>query len=208
MLLPRTLSFDEADRRAQRTVHGSFKPTYCHGSKRRPPLSLRADLNRSTSSLPSRASPSPYQLGFAMNGIRTPSSSMPGLSRTYNRQHGGSTDHSVRSASLTSIVEMYQRPVVQNDAGQRFRPEGTFYYDYTEEFDRPVPLDTVMGAVSPLCPIPKRAGENSQPMVLRNDSQMSLDINSTDVGAARGVGVLDESKSNTPSNWFVMSTCG
>ncbi|TXC10149.1 hypothetical protein FocTR4_00005087 [Fusarium oxysporum f. sp. cubense] len=47
-------------------------------------------------------------------------------------------DQSVRSASLTSIVDMYHGRT-PDDATQPLRSPSSFYYDYTEEFDKGFP---------------------------------------------------------------------
>ncbi|PHH91144.1 hypothetical protein CDD83_1521 [Cordyceps sp. RAO-2017] len=131
----------ELDRVSQRTVHGSYKPTYTHCPRRPPPLSLRADANRSTASLPSGASPGAHHIGPGLGRTRTPSSSLSGVSRPCERNAESSTDQSLRSASLTSIVEMYQRPITASSTLPALRPGLSFYYDYTEEFEKPAPLN-------------------------------------------------------------------
>ncbi|POR36155.1 Uncharacterized protein TPAR_03639 [Tolypocladium paradoxum] len=188
----------ELDRVSQRTIHGSYKPTYAHGPKRPPPLSLRADANRSTASLPSKASPGPYHFGPGPSRIRTPSSSLSGMSRPYDRHRAGSTDHSVRSASLTSIVDMYQRPITAGSTGPPLRSGGSFYYDYSEEFDKPAPLNPGMDPVIPICPIPQRAGSNSRPMVLRADTQAHLDAVASGSGS-EGIVVLQSEPQDPPA---------
>lgn len=52
-----------------------------------------------------------------------------------SRRHHVSGDQSVRSASLTSIVEMYHRPMRSCSTLQRPSASGSFYYDYTEDFE-------------------------------------------------------------------------
>ncbi|RDA92629.1 hypothetical protein CP533_1442 [Ophiocordyceps camponoti-saundersi (nom. inval.)] len=170
----------ELNRVSQRAAYGANKHAY--GPRRPPPLSLRAEANRSTASLPSRASPSPYHLG--PGHIRSPSSSMSGISRPYDRNRGSSVDHSPRSASLTSIVEMYQRPATASSGVAALRPGCSFYYDYTEEFEKPAPLAPRTESQAPLCPVPQRAGDGNRHMVLREDSQARLDAISS--GRGRG----------------------
>ncbi|PFH57930.1 hypothetical protein XA68_14370 [Ophiocordyceps unilateralis] len=175
----------ELNRVSQRTTYGASKAAYAHGPRRPPPLSLRADANRSTTSLPSGVSPGPYN--FGPGHIRTPSSSVSGRSRPYDRHRGSSVDHSPRSASLTSIVEMYQRPATASSAVPALRPGGSFYYDYTEEFEKPAPLAPRVERQDPLCPVPQRAGDGSRPMVLREDSQVHLDTISPSIGRGHAV---------------------
>ncbi|ODA77362.1 hypothetical protein RJ55_06990 [Drechmeria coniospora] len=172
----------ELDRVSQRTVHGSYKPSYAHGSRRPPPLSLRAEANRSTASLPLRSSPGSCHFSSGPGRIRTPGSAISAISRSYDRQHAGSFDQSVRSASLTSIVEMYQRPTTACSTGQPLRSAGSFYYDYSEEFDKPAPLNPFAELEAPICPIPQRAGSSIQPMVLRDDTQAHLDTDTSPDG--------------------------
>lgn len=160
----------------QRTIHGSYKPTFARGSRRPPPLSLRPDAKKSTASLPSRASPGSCILGPLPDPARTPNSLLAGVPRLCDRNLGGSTDQSVRSASLTSIVEMYQRPMTAGSAAPALRPGCSFYYDYSEEFEKPAPLVPKTEPQIPICPIPQRSGGNSRPMVLRDDTQARLDV--------------------------------
>lgn len=54
---------------------------------------------------------------------------------TADRYHSNSTDQSTRSASLTSIVDMYQRPLTTSGTYPPFHTQGAFYYDYSEDFD-------------------------------------------------------------------------
>ncbi|KAM4054927.1 hypothetical protein HRG_005745 [Hirsutella rhossiliensis] len=189
----------ELDRVSQRTIHGSYKPTFAHGARRPPPLSLRADANRSTASLPSRASPGPCHFGPGPGPARTPSSSLSGMSRPYERNQGSSTDQSVRSASLTSIVEMYQRPMTASSAVPALRPGGSFYYDYSEEFEKPAPLLPKTEPQVPICPIPQRAGGNSRPMVLRDDTQVHLDAVSPSIDTDGALTSQDEQQVEHPS---------
>lgn len=47
-------------------------------------------------------------------------------------------DRSARSPSLTSIVDMYQRPITSKGLRQPTQTAGSFYYDYSEDFDKPI----------------------------------------------------------------------
>ncbi|KID66457.1 hypothetical protein MAN_04738, partial [Metarhizium hybridum] len=129
----------ELDRVSQRTVHGSYNSTYNNWARRPPPLSLRPDFNRSTASLPSRASPGPYYSGPISHRARTPGSSQSGASRygRFERHARMPVDRCGRSPSLTSIVDMYRRPSTAKGSGQPPQLAGSFYYDYSEDFDRP-----------------------------------------------------------------------
>ncbi|KFA78372.1 hypothetical protein S40288_04947 [Stachybotrys chartarum IBT 40288] len=162
----------ELDRVSHRTIHGSYRPTYNHPVRRPLPASLRSGPH-STVSLPSQTSPGPYQMGYTTLRARTPNYSLPRTPRPSNRYRAGySTEASLRSASLTSIVEMYNRPVTDTNNELGLRPAGSFYYDYSEGFEPDYPPE--MATEDPLCPIPQRAGSRSRPFVLREDSHMSL----------------------------------
>lgn len=163
----------------QRTIHGSYKPTYIHGSRRPPPLSLRAEANRSTTSLPSRPLHSPHF--YAPPGsyhARPPNPSMAWMPRQPSRNQPYPTDQSTRSASLTSIVEMYDKPMTSNQSCAPPQPTGSIYYDYSEQFeDRPpwgIDVDV------PLHPIPQRAENIRQSLLLMDDIQGRFDIGEDD----------------------------
>ncbi|KAF5578233.1 hypothetical protein FPANT_10073 [Fusarium pseudoanthophilum] len=90
------------------------------------------------SSLPPRSSSAPYY-GSRANLSRRPSGAgyPPSKSPCLQYMPG---DHSVRSASLTSIVDMYHGRT-PDDASQPLRSPSSFYYDYTEEFDKGFPCE-------------------------------------------------------------------
>ncbi|TWU71157.1 hypothetical protein ED733_002019 [Metarhizium rileyi] len=71
---------------------------------------------------------------------RTPGSSQSGASRygRFERHARLPIDRSGRSPSLTSIVDMYRRPSTAKGSRQPPQTAGSFYYDYSEDFDRPV----------------------------------------------------------------------
>ncbi|RSL72823.1 hypothetical protein CEP54_000773 [Fusarium duplospermum] len=163
------------DRVSQRTVHWSHKPRGHRGHHMYPPLSLRPDFSRSTSSLPSHPSPGPYQYGPGPGRSRTPNRMQYWGPRPQYRQTS-SSDHSIRSASLTSIVEMYQGMPLDTNMPPA-RGTGSFYYDYTEEFENEAPYDPEYAA--PLCPIPQRAGGIRHPFLLRTDGTETTDDSDT-----------------------------
>ncbi|KAG8428395.1 hypothetical protein J3459_003964 [Metarhizium acridum] len=70
---------------------------------------------------------------------RTPGSSQSGASRygRFERQARMPVDRCGRSPSLTSIVDMYRRPSTAKGSRQPPQVAGSFYYDYSEDFDRP-----------------------------------------------------------------------
>ncbi|KAF4949288.1 hypothetical protein FGADI_9015 [Fusarium gaditjirri] len=90
------------------------------------------------SSLPPRSSSAPYY-GSRANPSRRPSGAgYPPSKSPYLQYTPG--DQSVRSASLTSIVDMYHGRI-PDDATQPLRLPSSFYYDYTEEFDKGFPCE-------------------------------------------------------------------
>lgn len=93
---------------------------------------MRPEYSRSMSSLPSRSSSAPY-CDPGVNPSRTPSGALYQPSRSPHHRHLAS-DQSLRSASLTSIVEMYQARSPEGSV-QPLRSPGSFYYDYSEEFN-------------------------------------------------------------------------
>ncbi|KAK2612452.1 hypothetical protein QQS21_001556 [Conoideocrella luteorostrata] len=129
----------ELDRVSQRTIHGSYKSNSSNWPRRPPPLSLRSEFNRSTASLPSRVSPGPYYHGSGSHRSRTPSSSQSGASRygRFEQQARIPADRGERSPSLTSIVGMYRRPSTTKASGPPTQMISQFYYDYSEDFDKP-----------------------------------------------------------------------
>ncbi|KAK4078674.1 uncharacterized protein Triagg1_3005 [Trichoderma aggressivum f. europaeum] len=167
----------ELDRFSQRTIHGSYKPTYAHGPRRPLPMAFRPDVNRSASSLPSRTLHSPYLYAPVPCHARGPNPSLPwGLPRQANRHQRGSIDQSTRSASLTSIVEMYDRPVTSNSncVPPPVQSPGSFYYDYSEQFEDQPPWD--MDLDVPLHPIPQRVENIRHSLLLLDNIQGSFEV--------------------------------
>ncbi|KAF5562399.1 hypothetical protein FPHYL_5701 [Fusarium phyllophilum] len=128
----------EIDRSSHRMNYSSHMHRGYRKHRRYPPLSLRPEFSRSMSSLPSRSSSAPYY-GSRANPSRRPSGAgYPPSKSPYLQYMPG--DHSVRSASLTSIVDMYHGRTPEN-ATQPLRSPSSFYYDYTEEFDKGFPCE-------------------------------------------------------------------
>lgn len=101
-----------------------------------------------------------------------PNSAMGWNSRPpFDRYQRGSTDQSTRSASLTSIVEMYQRSLTNELEYPLPKKNSSFYYDYSEEFDSVSKYQSRLKA--PICPIPQRASSINQPF-LAEETQQSL----------------------------------
>ncbi|KAH9243160.1 hypothetical protein K456DRAFT_1716776 [Colletotrichum gloeosporioides 23] len=169
----------ELDRISFRTVHGSYMPTYPR-TRLAPPLSLRSDTNQSMPSLPygnSKMAPL-SQDGRSQSHRALLSSQWSGeRSGTIRRQN--STDHSLRSSSLTSVIDMYckQTPNSASAPIRTLRPAGSFYYDYTEGFETPETTDAAPTneANTPLAPIPKRASSLVKALVLRDETKARLD---------------------------------
>ncbi|KAH7172457.1 hypothetical protein DER46DRAFT_623186 [Fusarium sp. MPI-SDFR-AT-0072] len=90
------------------------------------------------SSLPPRSSSAPYY-GSRANPSRRPSGAEYPPSKSPYLQYMPD-DQSVRSASLTSIVDMYHGRT-PDDATQPLRSPSSIYYDYTEEFDKGFPCE-------------------------------------------------------------------
>ncbi|TLS26166.1 hypothetical protein PpBr36_05252 [Pyricularia pennisetigena] len=129
----------------QRTdYHRSYRqpPLYHQSSHRRPPLSLRPDVNRPMRSYPSQSS---------YRSKRTSSSGV-GLHEQY--AHGrpvnpwnhhpseisdyGPTDMNARNSSFGSIIDKYQYSSPIDTGSQNLHvPSGPLYYDYSEDFDYP-----------------------------------------------------------------------
>ncbi|KAK1250314.1 hypothetical protein MKX08_010317 [Trichoderma sp. CBMAI-0020] len=175
----------ELERFSQRTIHGSYKPTYIHGSRRPPPLSLRAEANRSTTSLPSRPLHSPHFYAPGSYHARPPNPSMAWMPRQPSRNQPYPTDQSTRSASLTSIVEMYDKPITSNQNCAPPQSTGSIYYDYSEQFEDRPPWDVDVDV--PLHPIPQRAENIRQSLLLMDDIQGRFDIGENESDSSESI---------------------
>ncbi|KAJ4144801.1 hypothetical protein LMH87_003671 [Akanthomyces muscarius] len=71
----------EGERGRHRTPHNLHRTSLANNQRRVPPLSLRAEMNKSSSSLPSRSSPGPNHYLTASGRARTPSSTVSWASR-------------------------------------------------------------------------------------------------------------------------------
>ncbi|KAL6924704.1 hypothetical protein FSST1_001978 [Fusarium sambucinum] len=119
----------EIDRSAHRTTSGSYMTRGRRRYRQYPPLSLRPECSRSTPSLPIRTSSAHYYESVL--------DSSEGLIQVYPESPYSqfvAGDQSIRSASLTSIVEMYQCR-----SPDPIRSPYSVYYDYTEEGDEGFP---------------------------------------------------------------------
>ncbi|KAK3394725.1 hypothetical protein B0H63DRAFT_56048 [Podospora didyma] len=153
----------EIDRVSRRTDHGSYKPTYPHQGRRPTPVLTRLDPNRH------RPSYSSYAM-YGSQPSRALSTRAPASwGNKFRGRLDSSTSDSSRTASLTSIVDMYQ-PSFCAFPTQRFhsraQPTGTFYYDYSEDFDSN--SESATAVTGPLAPIPTRAPSLHRPMVLED----------------------------------------
>ncbi|KAM3444105.1 hypothetical protein NHJ13734_001584 [Beauveria thailandica] len=163
----------DGERGPQRAAHNLYKISIANNQRRAPPMSLRAEMNKSSSSLPSRSSPGPSHYMTVSGRARTPSSTVSWASRPSDRYYMSSTDQSSRSASLTSIVEMYQRPMTSSSTCPALRPSGTLYYDYTEDFNDSGP-EAARHPDMPLSPVPHRVGRGSKPAILQQDMELKM----------------------------------
>lgn len=85
-------------------------------------------------------------------------------------------DHSTRSGSVASIVDLYYRPESIQSAVTLARPGGSFFYDYSEGFEEsPSPVPEAQPLASPLSPIPQRVAGFVKPFLLRDDTAERLD---------------------------------
>ncbi|KAH8179991.1 hypothetical protein LIA77_01510 [Sarocladium implicatum] len=162
----------EYDWEPQRQHYGPQQSWSSYGQRGPPPMPSRPDFNRSTSSLPNRFSPAPYYEGYGGPRARTPGSISSGTPVSYLRPRRGSNDQSVRTSSLTSIVEMYQVPY-NSPKSTQLRSMGSFYYDYTEGFENESPVAPTLPA--PVCPVPQRSDSSVRPLVLSEDIEDVLD---------------------------------
>ncbi|CAG9971012.1 unnamed protein product [Clonostachys byssicola] len=153
----------ELDRVSQRTTYGSYRPTYATELRRPHPFSLHSDANGSTMSLPSRSSPAPHPTWSSAARSRTPSSHLT----VPDPDRRGSNVQTVRSASLTSIVQMYDSSM--KTGSSRFH--GSFYYDYTEGFEENIPP---VEPAPPLCPIPQRVKQPRPSVILTDEFEDHL----------------------------------
>ncbi|KAK0729155.1 hypothetical protein B0T21DRAFT_413251 [Apiosordaria backusii] len=121
------------DRVSRRTVHGSYKPTYPQYGNRQMPRP-RIDGTSSSESFSNYGVADKYSLHCGLSPI----SPAPWDHRYRGRLESSASEHSLRTSSITSILNMYQRstcgPPTRNPS-LRVQPPGTFYYDYSEGFD-------------------------------------------------------------------------
>ncbi|WDK13962.1 hypothetical protein CGRA01v4_05243 [Colletotrichum graminicola] len=178
----------EIDRISYRTVHGSYKPTFPQPQRLAPPLAFSPNGNQSMLPLPY-----PRSLASPTGSIARGRGYSYWSNGSLNRERRPSADQSVRSSSLTSVIEMYCRlPSGSEPNLQRtVRPAGSFYYDYTEGFENSFSQADCLEprAVSPLAPIPQRASSLVKALVLRDEKKAHLD-------AVMDISVKDSSDSS------------
>lgn len=141
----------------QRTIHGSYKPTY-PGYGRRPTYE------------PSRLGSSTPTVSISRRGYDSISSSQISQSLPSNLQinKSNTSEQSTRTSSLTSIVDMY-RPRSRTPSTQSYRPQPsrTFYYDYSEDFDNHTePSLTRFAFIPPVAPVPTGAASARRTTVI------------------------------------------
>jgi len=96
-----------------------------------------------------------------------------------DRVGSGSSVYSGRTSSLTSVIDGYRYSPLGFRAPQGPFPSGSFYYDYTEEFEHV--QEQFIAPPSPLAPIPTRVlSDHHRPLVLRQD----CDVNDSASGCA------------------------
>lgn len=177
---------------SQRTVHASYRAVYPQGHYRKPPpVSMRLDAACSPCGFPQSSTTPAFPRTSRRLGHRRQSASSHSSYQRQDSTRTFSCDQSVRSTSLTSIVELYRRPASAQSTLQRTRTPGSFYYDYSEGFDDCPASAAMLGSSSaPYAPIPRRASSLTRPLVLRNESEARLD-------AVVDVSVRDFSESST-----------
>ncbi|KAK0632393.1 hypothetical protein B0T14DRAFT_31919 [Immersiella caudata] len=160
------------DRVSYRTVHGSYKPTYPRYGRRPTPKLSRFRANSPGDSYMRHDGNPGSQLS------RTMSSSLPPgwRNRCNGRFDRSASEQSLRSSSLTSIVDMYRPPSCTPSVQSlplRSQTYGTFYYDYSEDFDsRPQPVV----APAPVAPVPTRIPSFRRATVLNDGYDAGLQI--------------------------------
>lgn len=103
---------------------------------------------------------------------------------------------------------MYHRPTTSHSFGPPLRSNGSFYYDYSEEFDKDAAPAFELGV--PLCPVPQRAPRLGRPMVLRAEDKGTLAKNESgrdDTRDSKTIGATPEENS-TGKNVAVLGTSG
>jgi len=114
--------------------HSTSSPSSLYAQKRKPPLSLRQDANRSTPSLlsqssPPRRSPSP---GMRRSGGN--------IAQDWSRRNGsasGNTSPARSTLSFASTVNLYASASGTSNTTTpgKLAPSSPLYYDYTEDFE-------------------------------------------------------------------------
>jgi len=95
-----------------------------------------------------------------------------------DRLGSGSSAYSGRTASLTSVIDGYRYSPLGFRAPQGTFSSGSFYYDYTEEFEHVQEqfISPLISPPSPLAPIPTRVlSDHHRPLVLRQDCDVHGD---------------------------------
>jgi hypothetical protein len=158
----------------KRIALGSHRPMYARGHRINnvPGLNFRSDANYSTLSLPSWTSPGSYTPRTSPCRSETPNMRYHRGPRKLESIQTMTNGNSLSSASLASIVELYQRPVTTSESAPEIRSTGSFYYDYTEEFEKS-PISNIEKE-DPICPRPQRAESYSRHKVLREEARRNM----------------------------------
>ncbi|RGP61958.1 hypothetical protein FSPOR_9628 [Fusarium sporotrichioides] len=160
----------EIDRSAHRTTSGSYMTRGHRRYHQYPPLSLRPEYSRSASSLPMRTSSAPYY-GSGIDSLGALGGKIQLYPESPYRQFVAG-DQSVRSASLTSIVEMYQGKSL-DDSVQPIRSPCSVYYDYIEDCEETFPDQLLNG--SPVCSSDRDVKDMSKENTVQ-DASIEIDI--------------------------------
>ncbi|GKT97815.1 hypothetical protein FLAG1_00185 [Fusarium langsethiae] len=160
----------EIDRSAHRTTSGSYMTRGHRRYHQYPPFSLRPEYSRSASSLPMRTSSAPYY-GSGIDSLGALGGTIQLYPESSYRQFVAE-DQSVRSASLTSIVEMYQGKSL-DDSVQPIQSPCSVYYDYTEDCEETFPDQLLNG--SPVCSSDRDVKDMSKENTVQ-DASIEIDI--------------------------------
>ena len=155
----------------QRTVHGSYRPTYPSNARRLAPGPSRFDA-------PSYCySPSNFNasIGAQLLPRRVSTSRCPSRTKFHERPSSRTSSYNTRTVSPGTIVDMYQHPSACISIRRNTPPtkhQGSFYYDYSEDFEAADPSSSP--AVDPRSPIPTRTTDVCRAVLLDDDCRPSV----------------------------------
>ena len=154
----------------QRTVHGSYRPTYPSNARRLAPGLSQFDVPRYC------YSPSSFNAGIGAQLLprRVSTSRCSSRTKFHEQPSSSASSYDTRTVSPGSIVDMYQHPSACISIRRQTPPtkhHGSFYYDYSEDFEAIHP--TSSPAVDPRSPIPTRTAGVCRAVVLDDDCRPS-----------------------------------